>query len=317
MNRAARALAGGDYAEILGQPIAALGAGAPWPTLRDLVDAVAEALTPCTAQAVDAEGRHWDVSGSVYSSTDAAEERVIIVMRDVTTIVQLQESVRRGEQLAAMGELVAGVAHEVRNPLFGMTITLDAYEPSVNRHDDAAEMFTSLRQWIARLNLLMENLLQYGKTWNVDLREGFLNDVVAEAVTVSSSEAAQARVRVRNACAEEGLPMLMDPQRLAQAIQNLILNAIQHSERGSEVVVEARRDGQHIECTVRDHGPGFREGDLKRIFEPFFTRRRGGTGLGLSIVQRVVDEHGGTVAAENDPNGGAIIRLQFPEFSNE
>jgi len=314
MNRAARALAGSDYTDILGQPVAALGDGEPWPTLRDLVNAVAEAGTPCTAQAVDDAGRHWDVSGSVYTSTDAAEERVIIVMRDVTTIVQLQESVRRGEQLAAMGELVAGVAHEVRNPLFGMTITLDAYEKSVNQTDDAAEMFNSLRQWIARLNVLMENLLQYGKTWNVDLSEGFLNDVVAEAVTISSSEAAQARVRIRNACAEEELPMLMDAPRLVQAIQNLIMNAIQHSEHGSEVVVEARRGGGQIECTVRDRGPGFREGDLKRIFEPFFTRRRGGTGLGLSIVQRVVDEHGGTVAAENDPNGGAIVRLQFPEF---
>jgi len=237
-------------------------------------------------------------------------------MRDVTTIVQLQESVRRGEQLAAMGELVAGVAHEVRNPLFGMTITLDAYEPSVKRDDDAAEMFTSLRQWIARLNLLMENLLQYGKTWNVELREGFLNDVIAEAVTTSSSEAAQARVRLRNACADEGLPMLMDSPRLVQAIQNLVINAIQHSARGSEVVVEARRNGERIECIVKDCGPGFREGDLKRIFEPFFTRRRGGTGLGLSIVQRVVDEHGGTVTAENDPAGGAIVRLRFPEFQS-
>jgi len=314
MNRAARALVGGDYTDILGQPIAALGAGEPWPTLRDCVNAVAEAGTPCTAQAVDDTARHWDVSGSIYTSTDAAEERVIIVMRDVTTIVQLQESVRRGEQLAAMGELVAGVAHEVRNPLFGMTITLDAYEKSINQTEDAAEMFNSLRQWIARLNVLMENLLQYGKTWNVDLSEGFLNDVVAEAVTISSSEAAQARVRIRNACVDEGLPMLMDAPRLVQAIQNLIINSIQHSQHGSEVVVEARRDGDQIECTVRDHGPGFREGDLKRIFEPFFTRRRGGTGLGLSIVQRIVDEHGGTVAAENDPNGGAIVRLQFPEF---
>jgi signal transduction histidine kinase len=196
-----------------------------------------------------------------------------------------------------------------------MTITLDAYEATVNvAGGDAAEMFNALRQWIARLNLLMENLLQYGKTWNVDLREGFLNDVIAEAVTMSSSEAAQARVRVRNACAEDELVLLMDSARLVQAIQNLIINAIQHSEPRSEVVVYAGRDGDHIECEVRDHGPGFQEGDLKRIFEPFFTRRRGGTGLGLSIVQRVVDEHGGTVNAENLPTGGARVRLRFPTF---
>jgi len=314
LNRAARALVGGDYADILGQPIATLGDGEPWPTLRDCVDAVAAAGTPCTAQSVDGIERHWDVSASVFTSTDAAEERVIIVLRDVTTIVQLQESVRRGEQLAAMGELVAGVAHEVRNPLFGMTITLDAYESSVKVDGDAAEMFNALRQWIARLNVLMENLLQYGKTWNVELREGFFNDVVAEAITTSSSEAAQARVRIRNACDTADLPMLIDSARLVQAIQNLIINAIQHSEPRSEVVVYARWDGENIECEVRDHGPGFREEDLPRIFEPFFTRRRGGTGLGLSIVQRVTDEHGGAVTAENFPGGGARVRLRFPRF---
>jgi len=316
MNGAARSLAGSDYTEILGQPISTLGEGEPWPTLHDLVCAVAGSGTSCAAQAVDPAGRHWDISGSAFASTDAAEERVIIVMRDVTTIVQLQESVRRGEQLAAMGELVAGVAHEVRNPLFGMTITLDAYEPSANRDEDSAEMFNALRQWISRLNVLMENLLEYGKTWNVDLREGFLNDVIAEAITVSSSEAARARVRIRNACSEDELPMLMDPARLEQAIQNLIINAIQHSEPRSEVTVMARRDGEQIECEVRDRGPGFQEGDLKRIFEPFFTRRRGGTGLGLSIVQRIIDEHGGTVAAENLPDGGARVRLRFPEFQH-
>src|SRR5207248_2480303 len=172
VNHAACALAGGDYAQILGKAIAEVGSSEPWPTLRDLVSAVASSGTSCTAQIVDDCQRHWDVSGSASPSDHAVEERVIIVMRDITTIVQLQESVRRGEQLAAMGELVAGVAHEVRNPLFGMTITLDAYESSVNSNENSAEMFNALRQWISRLNVLMENLLEYGKTWNVDLREG-------------------------------------------------------------------------------------------------------------------------------------------------
>jgi signal transduction histidine kinase len=110
----------------------------------------------------------------------------------------------------------------------------------------------------------------------------------------------------------------MDQIRLVYAFENVINNAIQHSEAGSVVEVTcgtvSAGDRTYIECKVRDRGPGFREDDLPRVFEPFFTRRRGGTGLGLSIVQRVVDEHGGSVAAGNDPDGGASVVIRLPVY---
>jgi signal transduction histidine kinase len=108
--------------------------------------------------------------------------------------------------------------------------------------------------------------------------------------------------------------MLMDAARLMQAFENLIINAIQHSKSGSEVFVEVRRNGEFIECAVRDRGPGFHPDDLPRVFEPFFTRRRGGTGLGLAIVQRIIEEHGGTLHAANGESGGAIVSVRFPIY---
>jgi signal transduction histidine kinase len=310
MNRAARDLAGGTYQSILDRRIGALGDGEVWRALDDVVQAIVESRQSCSARAMDRE-KHWDIGGSVYAAE--GEERVILILRDITRLVTLQESVRRGEQLAAMGELVAGVAHEVRNPLFGMGVTLDVYEPLVNRDADSAEMFTSLRTWIQRLNQLMEDLLQYGKSWRVDLREGRLGEVIEQAVAQTLPAAEQNQVRI---CAgsTDDLTMLMDPVRLVHAVQNLILNAVQHSDAGSQVFVDARRENGMIECTVRDTGPGFDAKDLPRIFQPFFTRRRGGTGLGLSIVQRIVDEHGGTVLAENAAGGGGVVRMRFPVF---
>jgi signal transduction histidine kinase len=309
MNRAGRDLAGASYANILGRRIGTLGDSEVWRALDDLVSAIVDTRESCSARAMD--DRHWDITGSVYVAEE--EDRVILIMRDITRIVSLQESVRRGEQLAAMGELVAGVAHEVRNPLFGMGVTLDVYQPLIQPDENSAEMFDALRTWIQRLNQLMEDLLQYGKSWRVDLREGALGEVVEQAVSQTMPVAEHLRVRIRTE-SSDGLTMLMDPARLAHAVQNAILNAVQHSDPDAEVVVTARRAGGMIECAVSDRGPGFDPRDLSKIFQPFFTRRRGGTGLGLSIVQRIVDEHGGTVAAENASGGGAVIRMRFPEF---
>lgn len=312
VNRAARDLIGsGGFRDILGLPIRIQDAE-PWITLADIVAAVRDSGTPCTAQ-VQVGERHWDINASWYRSAADEEERVIVVMRDTTDLIRLQESVRRGEQLAALGELVAGVAHEVRNPIFGMGLTVDALEELLPKSPDTAELYGILRAWLDRLNRLMENLLQYGKTWSLDLREGTVDSVLAPVVDGCRQIAAQSSVRVE-ADVEPQLTMLMDATRLSHAFENLLMNAIQHSKPEQCVTMTAHDVDGTIECVVRDQGPGFNPFDLPRVFQPFFTKRRGGTGLGLSIVQRIVDEHGGTITATNAADGGAVLTMKFPRY---
>jgi signal transduction histidine kinase len=308
VNRAARDLAGaGEFADVLERNIAISGTE-PWKTLTDIVAAVRDSRTPCTAH-ITVGDTTWDVSASWYWFEGDAGDRAIIVMRDTTDLVRLQESVRRGEQLAALGELVAGVAHEVRNPIFGMGLTVDALQGMLPDQPEFAELAGVLRTWLDRLNRLMENLLEYGKTWSLDLRYGRLDEIVPGIVERCRQIAPHVGIDLE---LEPGLPMLMDANRLGHAVENLITNAVQHSRPESRVAVTAVKTGDTIECAVRDHGPGFDPFDLPKIFQPFFTRRRGGTGLGLSIVQRIVDEHGGTVGASNAADGGAIVTMRFP-----
>ena len=313
VNRAARDLAGGEFHEVLGRNIAIEDAE-PWKTLADCVAAVRDSGGPCSAQITEGE-RNWDVSGSSYASDE--EQRVILMMRDTTEIVHLEESVRRGEQMAALGELVAGVAHEVRNPIFGIGLTVDALQQMIPVNPDVEELLAVLRTWLARLNRLMENLLAYGKSWTLVLERGELSSVLNPVVEGCRQIASQSSVFVMSEV-ESGLMMLMDANRLGHAFENLIINAIQHSRPQQSVLVTARgvrEDGREmIECSVRDHGPGFDPVELPRIFQPFFTKRRGGTGLGLSIVQRVVDEHGGTITAGNAADGGALVTIRFPVY---
>lgn len=309
LNRAARELAGAaNYSDILGRRIGSLAECEPWLTLRDLVAAVADSGQPCTA--------HVEVNATIFdveAAMDAEAQRIIVALRDTTEIVQLQESVRRGEQLAALGELVAGVAHQVKNPLFGIGMTVDLLQERIVRDAETDELIGALRKWLHRLDRLMESLLAYGKTWTIDLHPHGIREVVEQAVDVCRPTASANGIQIEFHASGDAI-LLMDPQRLVHAFENLITNAAQHSPRSWPVVVTLTTLKQAIELTVSDRGPGFQERDLARIFEPFFTRRRGGTGLGLSIVQRVVDEHGGTVTAENSPEGGAVVRVRIPRY---
>jgi len=238
------------------------------------------------------------------------------VSSDVTERKRLQESLRRSETMSALGAVVAGVAHEVRNPLFGISGTIDAFEARFGAQPGYERYAKTLRQEVNRLTKLMQDLLEYGKPQRLDVSHGALGPVVHRAVAACTALAESSGVWIREELADDLPPIPMDQSRIQQVFQNLIDNAVQHSPRGKSVTITANRSGrgrnEMIEISFSDQGTGFREEDLPRLFEPFFTRRRGGTGLGLSIVQRILEQHDGDIAARNGANGGAMITVRLP-----
>jgi signal transduction histidine kinase len=263
-----------------------------------------------------ASGRTWEVAGNlVADDADGGGERVIVVARDVTRLVELQESVRREERMSAMGSLVAGVAHEVRNPLFGISSTLDAFEARYGETEPFQKYVSVLRREADRMGTLMRDLLEYGRPPGLDASDVDLAQLADEAVQLCLPHAASGGVRIERT--GQAGSVRLDRGRMLQVLQNLIQNAVQHSPAGGVVAVavgETAADGGPREawCAVRDDGPGFRGEDLPRLFEPFFTRRPGGTGMGLSIAQRIVSQHGGVMEAVNRPQGGAELRVRLP-----
>jgi len=230
---------------------------------------------------------------------------------------KLQAELRRSEAMAAMGSLVAGVAHEVRNPLFGITSTLDAMEANAATGAAANRYRPVLRREVNRLNKLMTDLLEYGRPPSNGFSNIRLSRIIGEAVHVCGPSAAAAGVTIDNRTVDCKSTLALVRGRLVQVFVNLIENAIQHAPRGSEIIVEARevtgREGKPwMACCVKDSGPGLASDTLANVFVPFFTRRRNGTGLGLAIVQRIVDEHKGVVEAGNRPEGGAILSVYLP-----
>jgi signal transduction histidine kinase len=251
-----------------------------------------------------------------HRSPDGEVDFLSTIARDISQRQRAEQELRRTHTMAALGSLVAGVAHEVRTPLFGISSTLDAFEARFAGSQDHAPYVRVLREQLERLTSLMNDLLEYAKPPRLELRRGRLDGVVAAAEAACAALVQRAGVRIDTRVPGD-LPLLrMDARRLAQVFQNLLENAVQHSPRGARVLVEARlvQDGTlgRVECRVEDDGPGFPPGDLPHLFEPFFTRRPGGTGLGLSIVHRILADHGGTIAAANRSERGARFTLTFP-----
>ncbi|MFN2447144.1 MAG: PAS domain-containing sensor histidine kinase [Vicinamibacterales bacterium] len=231
----------------------------------------------------------------------------------------LERELRRSELMSAMGSLVAGVAHEVRNPLFGISSIIDALEARVARFGASGEYarhVALLRSELQRLTRLMQDLLDYGKPASLDLAPVALGDVVRAAMSACQAAAARQHVHVTQRIRVPGVAVMMDRARVVQVFQNLLDNAIQYTAAEGEVTLTVdcvnERGTRWVRCRVDDSGPGFPDEDLARVFEPFFTRRPGGTGLGLSIVLRIVEAHRGTVRAENRPGGGAAVEVRLP-----
>jgi signal transduction histidine kinase len=230
--------------------------------------------------------------------------------------IRLQESLRRSETMSAMGSLVAGVAHEVRNPLFGISSTIDALEARLGPREETQRHLGVLRGEVERLNKLMHELLNYGRPVDAPRTPGSISAVLDEAIRACAAEARAAEIAIEPRFTVGDACVAIDRVAMVQVFRNLLENAIQHSPPGGAVSVEAEvacHEGRpFLQCVVSDAGPGFREQDLGRVFDPFFTRRRGGTGLGLSIVRRIVDQHEGHVWAANRPERGAVVTVRLP-----
>jgi len=259
-----------------------------------------------------------DASLSIEPLRDAAglPSGWIMAIEDVSSRTRLENELRRTEAMSTMGAVVAGVAHEVRNPLFSITSALDAFGSTFADKPEALEFIGILRSEVKRLSHLMNELLDLSKPPLLAPTLVRLEDVVETVVRAQTQNAAQNGIELIHHAPQNSSPVSGDPARLEQVFQNLVENSLQHAPPQSQIELNGsliEEGGEEaIEYEILDHGPGFREEDVPKLFQPFFSRRKDGTGLGLSIVQRVVEQHRGTVRAGNRPGGGAAVAVRLP-----
>jgi PAS domain S-box-containing protein len=313
LNRAAVRLAGRPFPELIGIPLEAIGPAEPWRTAAELLRASQEKTSASEVLCRDPRADlTWELSVTRIAGASREGSLSILVARDITMLVELQKSVMHSQSMAAMGSLVAGVAHEVRNPLFAISATLDAFELRFREQQEYKRYAGALRAQAERMTHLMHDLLDFAKPAVFDIHDVPVGPILAEAVRICGASAAAKGVALEIDAPDATAVARADQGRTTQVFVNLVENAIQHSPSGSTVRIGATRRNRGIVSHVEDQGSGIDPQDLPRLFEPFFTRRPGGTGLGLAIVHRIVTEQGGTVVLENRPGGGVRVEVALP-----
>jgi signal transduction histidine kinase len=232
-------------------------------------------------------------------------------MRNETEKEKLREEMMRLDRLASLGKLSAGIAHEVRNPLTGISLLLDDLHDRSATGSDDQQMIKKAVNEIDRVERLVNALLNYSSPARAEFRVCDLNQVVNDTVLLMRRPAERGGVSISLECGEVAV-FRFDPEKIKQALLNIIRNAVEALSPGGCVNISTLVSGEAAVIRISDDGPGIREEDLPLIFEPFFTRKGAGTGLGLSITQRIVEEHRGRIQVASSPGEGTTFTIELP-----
>jgi two-component system sensor histidine kinase HydH len=222
------------------------------------------------------------------------------------------EGMKRAERLYALGQLSAGLAHEIRNPLAsieGAALVVQRDSDSEGRRREFLEI---IQKECRRLNRLLSSFLDFAKPRQPQLRtvqvDGLLESVIVLASHAKHGESVCVQKQVRPGVST----VECDPEQLKQVLLNLTMNALQVTPERGTILLTAVQSETHLVISVHDSGPGINSDDLERIFDPFFTTKESGTGLGLSIAHQIVAQHGGTLVVTRNSPEGATFQISLP-----
>jgi len=256
---------------------------------------------------------HVTVSSSLLRDSRGDTIGAVVVLKDQTEQHRLKTQIMRADRLAALGELMAGVAHEIRNPLTAIRGFMQLLE-SCDDIREWQEYGPLIIRQVDSLNRIITELLEFGRTRPPVVRPVQLNDLIAE-VTRLAGRRTGVEVVLEPA---PDLPVVeADADALKQVVLNLVINATQAMpESGTIRIATAAEGDRHAVITVADDGVGIAPEDLEKVFDPFFSTKASGTGLGLAMAHRIVDAHHGTITMASVPGAGTTVTLRLPFVHN-
>ena len=245
----------------------------------------------------------------------------LIVFQDLTYYKQMEENLRRKEKLAAIGEMAAGLAHEIRNPLASLYGSIQLLQGELSLERTQERLMGIVLKESERLDALITDFLLFAFPHVGERESILLRELVEETLEIfKKGPHFQDTFRIM-LDVEPAIQIDGNRRQIQQILWNLLLNATQAMPGGGEIQVEAeqtqeRADQTSVSWRVRDNGRGIAEENLRKIFDPFYTSRQGGTGLGLAIVHRIVENHGGRIHVQSEPEKGTVFEIELPDSSD-
>lgn len=253
-----------------------------------------------------------EITEKLQQSHDQLTQTVSLLQ---TELSDKNRQLERKNRLAALGEMAAGIAHEIRNPLGGIHLYASLLMKDLHDHPDSLAIVRKISAGVKRLEALVLQVLQFSREIRPVRTQTDLPDVIDQAVELASAHADAKQVALE---VDGPRPMSaqIDPHLFGQALLNLLLNSIEAMHGPGEVRVTywkppEQSEARQLHLMVKDTGPGIPSDILDRIFNPFFTTKDSGTGLGLAIVHRIIEAHDGVISASNDPLGGARFEVRI------
>ena len=272
---------------------------------------------------------YWvDTTIVPFLNSEGKPYQYVAIRHDITQrklaeeqVLQQASELQRAAQLSFVGELAAGLAHEIKNPLAGIQGAVDILIRRRDKNDPEREALEGMRDEVERIDSTVRALLERARPRLVSMKATSLTDIVERAVNLARTQSASSRstnqtTKIEFERTEDPIIMPFDPPQIEDAVLNLIINAIEAVSEDGEVRIRVARtecdsEGEAI-VEVSDNGRGISEPDLARIFKPFFTTRSEGTGLGLPAVRRIARAHGGSVTVKSSPGKGSTFTLHLP-----
>jgi len=219
----------------------------------------------------------------------------------------------RSEKLAALGQLAAGIAHEIRNPLTSINILIHSLTENFPPESDRREDLQVIEEEIRRINEIVDQFLRFARPAPPRLQKADVLSVFEETLQLLRPQMEKYRIIVQKEF-QVLRPISMDREQMKQVILNLLLNAVQAMPNGGRLTLRGQvlEDGQWVTLSIQDSGIGIPSEDMNKLFDPFFSTKEGGVGLGLSIAHRIIDQHHGKIEVESAPGKGTLLTVWLP-----